>query len=51
MDKRILSESHINTIERVLEKGDRVELIPLKDRLSVKRIRREEVKIEKSTCK
>lgn len=36
--------STIKAIESVLAKGDRVELIPVKDGVKVLRVRREEVK-------
>lgn len=44
MQKHVLTESHIKTAEQVLEKGDRVELIPVKDGVKVVRVRRDEVK-------
>lgn len=34
----------IGAIEKVLKKGDRVELIPVKDGVKVMHIRREEIK-------
>lgn len=43
MDELITLEK-IKSIESVLAKGDRVELIPVKDGVKVVRVRREEVK-------
>lgn len=43
MDK-LLTEEQIRNAERVLHKGDRVELIPVKGRVKVLRVRREEIK-------
>lgn len=43
MDK-ILTEEQIRAAEKVLHKGDRVELIPVRDGVKVLRVRREEVK-------
>ncbi|WP_298030045.1 hypothetical protein [uncultured Dysosmobacter sp.] len=40
--KRI-SEEQINSIEAVLSKGDRVELIPVKDGVTVVRIQRKSI--------
>lgn len=42
----ILTHDHIKAAENVLSKGDRVELIPVKDGVKVIRVRREEIKIE-----
>lgn len=42
-DKK-LNENHINLMEMILAKGDRIEVIPLKDSVRIVRIRREEVK-------
>lgn len=39
MDNRV-----IKAIEAILEKGDRVELIPVKDGIKVIRVKREEVR-------
>ena len=39
-----LQQEHIETIEAIVGKGDRVEIIPVKDGLRILRIRREEVK-------
>lgn len=44
MQERLLKEPEIRKAETVLAKGDRVELIPVKDGLKVVRVRREEVK-------
>lgn len=40
----LLTPEHIKKAESALEKGDRVELIPVKDGVKVVRVRREEVK-------
>jgi len=45
--ERILDEQTIKAIETVIAKGDRVELIPVKDGVKVVRVRREKVKNEK----
>jgi len=39
-----LSEKEIKTIEATLAKGERVEIIPVKDGVKVVRVKREEVK-------
>lgn len=39
-----LSDREIKAIERTLEKGDRVELIPVKDGVKIVRVKREEVR-------
>lgn len=39
-----MDEKTIKAAESVLSKGDRVELIPLKDSVKVVRVRRDEVK-------
>lgn len=44
MQERLLKESEIRKAESVLAKGDRVELIPVKDGVKVVRVRREEVR-------
>lgn len=44
MQKQLLTENDIKSAERVLAKGDRVELIPVKDGVKVIQIRREELK-------
>lgn len=41
----IIDEKTIKAAESVLAKGDRVELIPVKDDVKVVRVRREEVKL------
>lgn len=40
----LIDEKTIKAAETVLQKGDRVELIPVKDGVKVVRVRREEVK-------
>lgn len=44
MSKQLLTEKEIKSAESVLSKGDRVELIPVKDGVKVVRVQREEVK-------
>ena len=44
MQKQLLSENQIKTTESILLKGDRVELIPVKDGVKVIQIQRKEVK-------
>lgn len=44
MQERMLKQSDIKAAESVLSKGERVELIPVKDGVKVVRVRREEVK-------
>ncbi len=39
-----MTEKTIKAIESILAKGDRVELIPVKDGVKVMRVRREEIK-------
>lgn len=39
-----MGEKAIKAIESVLEKGDRVELIPVKDGVKIIHIKREEIK-------
>ena len=39
-----MDEKTVKAAEAVLKKGDRVELIPVKDGVKVVRVRREEVK-------
>lgn len=42
--KRYLSMWHVTAIESVLSKGDRVELIPIKDGVKLIHISRKEIK-------
>lgn len=42
--KQLLTEKEIEAAESVLSKGDRVELIPVKEGVKVVKIKREEVK-------
>ena len=44
MQEHLLRQEHIKAAESVLSKGERVELIPVKDDVKVVRVRREEVK-------
>lgn len=46
MSKQLLTESDVKAAEAILSKGDRVELIPVKDGVRVIRIKREEIKNE-----
>lgn len=39
-----MDEKTVKTIESILRKGDRVELIPVKDGVKIIRVRREEIK-------
>ena len=43
-EEKKLSAKQIEAIERITSKGDRVEVIPVKDGLKLLRTRREEVK-------
>lgn len=45
----VISDYAAKTIEFILSKGDRVELIPTKDGVKIVRIRREPIKIEHIT--
>lgn len=47
MSKQLLTEKEIKSAEAVLSKGDRVELIPVKDGVKVIQIKREEIKEKK----
>lgn len=40
----MVDDKTIKAVESVLSKGDRVELIPVKDGVKIVRVRREEVK-------
>lgn len=40
----MIDEKIVQPIERILQNGDRVELIPVKDGVKVVRVRRQEVK-------
>lgn len=44
MSKQLLTEKDIKSAEAVLAKGDRVELIPLKEGVKIIRVKREEIK-------
>ena len=44
-----MTDKAIDTIESILAKGDRVELIPTKDGVKIVRIRREPVKTQYPT--
>lgn len=48
MDRRKLSPQDISKIEHVLSKGDRIELIPVKDGVKILHIRREEIRQPKA---
>lgn len=47
----MLDEKAIKAIESVIAKGDRVELIPVKDGVKVVRVRREEIKLNGASRK
>lgn len=40
----MIDDKTLRVIESILKKGDRVELVPIKDGMKVLRVRREEVK-------
>jgi len=44
MDTRLLTDDIIQIAEKLLKRGERVELVPLKDGAKAYRIRREEAK-------
>lgn len=44
MQERLLKEPEIRKAESALAKGDRVELIPVKDGVKVVRVKREELR-------
>lgn len=44
MQKQLLTENDIKSAESVLSKGDRVEIIPVKDGVKIIKVKREEVK-------
>lgn len=44
MDKYTLSPAQIEQIQKTLEKGDRVELIPKKDGVKILSVHRDEIK-------
>lgn len=47
MEKPVkLDEQKIKAIETTLTKGERVELVPVKDGVKILRVRREEVKVK-----
>ncbi len=46
MQKQLLTEKDIKSAESVLAKGDRVEIIPVKDGVRIVKVQREEVKRE-----
>ena len=43
-DERKLTKEQVEIINRVVSKGDRAEVVPVKDGLKILRARREEVK-------
>ena len=47
MSEQLLTVQKINAVEAVLAKGDRVELIPVKDGVKIIHIKREIVKSER----
>lgn len=46
MQKQLLTEKDIKSAESVLAKGDRVEIIPVKDGVRIVKVQREEIKRE-----
>lgn len=44
----MITESMKSSIEKVLSKGDRVELIPIKDGVKIMRIKREEIRAKEN---
>lgn len=44
MQNQLLTQDKIKAAEKVLIKGDRVELIPVKDGVRVVKVKREEIK-------
>ena len=46
MDNLRLTKENIAAIEKAISKGDRAEVIPLKDKVAVNRIKREEIKVK-----
>lgn len=47
MDKYRLTPEQVERIKKILEQGDRIELIPSKDRIKIVQEIRKEVKTEK----
>lgn len=45
-DNKILSEKQKTAIENALRKGDRIELIPVKDGIKIMHVRKNELKTE-----
>ena len=43
-EKQLLTQDKIEAAEKVLAKGDRVELIPVKDGVKVIKVKRDEIK-------
>lgn len=44
----MLKREHINAIEKVLKKGDRIEIIPVKDGVKIVKVKRENIPLSKS---
>lgn len=42
----MINETAIKAIEKVLSKGDRIELIPVKDGVKIIHIKREEIRLK-----
>jgi hypothetical protein len=45
---KMLKREHINAIEKVLKKGDRIEIIPVKDGIRIVKVKRENIPLSKS---
>lgn len=45
---KMLKREHINAIEKVLKKGDRIEIIPVKDGIKIVKVKRENIPLSKS---
>jgi hypothetical protein len=44
----MLKREQINAIEKVLKKGDRIEIIPVKDGVKIVKVKRENIPLSKS---
>lgn len=45
---KMLKREHINAIEKVLKKGDRIEIIPVKDGIKIVKVKRDNIPLSKS---
>lgn len=50
MKKQMIDTNTIKAIEAVLSKGNRVEIIPVKDGVKVMQVKRETVKTDEKNC-